>query len=43
MREDLDFAFTAINIDEKYQTWGRFDVIIQKFQSLLPIAHEESS
>ena len=41
MREDENFAFTPLHIDEKYQSWGRFDVVIQKFQALLPIAHEE--
>jgi len=31
MQEDQDFSFIPLHIDEKYQAWGRFDVIIQKF------------
>ncbi len=32
MQEDLDIAFTAFNLNKHYQAWGRFDLVIQKFQ-----------
>ena len=43
MQEDDNFAFVPLHIDNKYQSWRRFDVIIQKFQTLLPISHEEEA
>ena len=43
MQEDDDFTFVPLHIDNNYQSWGRFDVIIQKFQALLPISNEEEA
>jgi predicted secreted protein len=43
MQDDENFSFTHLHMDEKLQTWGRFDLIVQKFQALLPVAHEEEA
>ena len=46
MRDDLNFAFIPMNINEDYhQAWNQqsIDIIVQKFQDLLPKSAEEET
>ena len=43
LREDHEFAFIPLNLDERYQDWGRVDVIIQKLQKIGPIYADQES
>lgn len=45
LNEDEEFAFVPLNLDERYQDWGepRFDLIVQKLQSIVPVYQEEAS